>query len=134
VIARAATLLLGLGFAAPALAGDAALVFVSGSDVMTVPVGTVQAVTTPDVSGQLAVMVTLDKAQAELFAGLTGRHIGEIVEVRVCDELAVAPRVMERIAGGAVMISGNFTDAEAADLARRITASDCEGFSSPFTS
>ncbi|MCR8724936.1 SecDF P1 head subdomain-containing protein [Frigidibacter sp. ROC022] len=133
MIARAASLALMLGVAAPALAQDAALAFVAGPDVIEVPPGAVEAIAGEDPPGQHIVTLSLDADLAARFADLTARNIGEVVEVRICGAVAIAPRVMERIEGGTIRISGAFTAQEVADLARRISDSDCEDFSSPFS-
>ncbi|WP_341863071.1 hypothetical protein [Gymnodinialimonas sp. 57CJ19] len=50
----------------------------------------------------------------------TSQHIGEQIELSICQEVITAPHVMEATTGGTISISGSCNMAEAETLAARI--------------
>ena len=48
----------------------------------------------------------LSASDAARLSDFTGRHLNEIAAFMVCGETIMAPRIMERIAGGRFVISG----------------------------
>lgn len=73
-----------------------------------------------DAFGSPAVFVALCGDAAAAFEALTAAAIGRPVEILVAGEVLSAPVVQAPIAGGRILISGGFTEAEAADLARAL--------------
>ena len=64
------------------------------------------------------VIVNFNSEGAELFADVTGSHVGEPLAMFLDGELLSAPVIRERIAGGQAVVSGNFSIEEAKTLAR----------------
>jgi len=58
-------------------------------------------------NGGADVVVQLSTEDRLRFSGYTERHIGEVVEFSVCREVIVAPRIVERIDVGGLMLSGS---------------------------
>lgn len=57
--------------------------------------------------GQPMVTMKLAKRDANGFAAFTARHIGETLEVRVCDRVLISPMLLVEISSGVVVISGS---------------------------
>lgn len=94
----------------------------SPSDVRDVPPGDIVAASAifDDVTGQYMISLTFGAELSAWFATETGEHVGEIIEIIVCNEVVTAPIVREVIANGAVVISGNLTKPEAETQVARI--------------
>jgi len=75
-----------------------------------------------DHNGAVAINFRFDAAGAEAFGAATSEHVGEILALVLDDELMTAPRVMGPILGGSGIITGNFTQDEAEDLAVVLSA------------
>jgi preprotein translocase subunit SecD len=63
------------------------------------------------------VAIAFDPVGAEIFAQVTGEHTGERFAIVLDGNVYSAPVIRERIGGGRASITGNFTSAEANDLA-----------------
>jgi hypothetical protein len=128
---RAAALLLAATLAAPASAGDGALTFRAGSDVLVVPTAAVRGFQALDNSGQPVIAITMADGLALAFSRLTVAHVGEVMDLLVCGAVVSSPVIQAPIYGNELRITGTFTVDQAADLARRISTDDCAGFVSP---
>ncbi len=73
-------------------------------------------------TGAPLVSLNFDSEGGELFAELTGAHIGEQIAIFLDGEVISAPMVQQRISGGQAVITGDFTLAEAKLLAQRLNA------------
>ena len=67
-----------------------------------------------------AVMIEFSEEGAKLWSNLTGENINKNVSIVVDGEVYSSPRIMDRISGGKAMISGNFSENQAKDLAALI--------------
>ncbi|MGR3197456.1 MAG: SecDF P1 head subdomain-containing protein [Paracoccus sp. (in: a-proteobacteria)] len=67
-----------------------------------------QATATEDATGRPALSIKFDDESAAKLAAITEAHIGEAVPLRIDDEVLMSPRVMERISGGNILVSGDF--------------------------
>lgn len=63
------------------------------------------------------VSIKLDPAGSKLFEEITGANVGKRLAIVLDDNVYSAPNLNEKIAGGEAMISGNFTQETARDLA-----------------
>jgi preprotein translocase subunit SecD len=63
------------------------------------------------------VAIAFDPVGAEIFGQVTGEHTGERFAIVLDGNVYSAPVIRERIGGGRASITGNFTSAEANDLA-----------------
>lgn len=85
-------------------------------------------VSTVPQNGTIAINLTFGPGLAAWLATETGEHIGEQIELSICQEVITAPRVMEAITGGTITISGSYDLDEAETLAARIRGDiPCEG-------
>lgn len=114
-----ALLALALVLAAGATAAETpVLSFRTKAQLLEVGVGSIMLVRmTEDVSGEAAIDLVLDLAFARAFADMTEAAVGQVMQVVVCGEVVVAPRVMDRIAGGRVLIAGPGAEKAVARLA-----------------
>ncbi len=67
-------------------------------------------------SAQITLNVTLTKKGKGKFARLTSDNVGKPLAIVINDLVLSAPIVNEMIAGGELVIAGNFTDQEASEL------------------
>ena len=74
-------------------------------------------------SGEWVVLVKLNEAGAGKLGVLTAEAIGRQVAAVVDGLVVAAPVVQERVTSGDVQIAGRFTEADATDLAERISPS-----------
>lgn len=81
--------------------------------------------------GKPIVSVRFDSEGAKQFARLTRRSVGKRIAIVLDGRIVAAPKVLEPITGGSMMIQGNFTAQESQDLAATIAASS--GPDWPFT-
>ena len=85
---------------------------------------------TPDVEGKnvtrayaifenrgYAISFSLDSAGAEQFAKVTEAHVGEQLAIVLDGEVQSAPNIQTAITNGSAVITGNFSDQEARNLA-----------------
>ena len=70
-----------------------------------------------DENNQPVINFTLNGQGAKIFGDFTGKYVGKRMAVVLDSQVYSAPNINERIGGGRVQISGNFTFAEAQDLA-----------------
>lgn len=63
------------------------------------------------------VEMTFNERGADLFEKITGEHVNEHLAIILDNNVYSAPQIKQKIAGGNAMIEGNFTDADARDLA-----------------
>lgn len=73
---------------------------------------------TPD--GRPVVTVDLTAEGKEKLATFTGNHVGQHMAIVVNKTVLSIPRIQEKIAGGSLQISGNFTVEEAQTIATRL--------------
>ncbi|WP_026422225.1 SecDF P1 head subdomain-containing protein [Actinokineospora inagensis] len=69
------------------------------------------------------VTIKLPSDTAAVVASWTGAHVGDQLAIVVNHTLLSAPKIADAITGGALQISGNFTEQSAKDLATQITGS-----------
>ena len=74
--------------------------------------------------GQPTIVVELAPDAQRTFAKLTARHLGEVLDLLVDGAVVSSPRIQTVSPGPSVVISGEFTASEAAELARRISSGD----------
>jgi protein-export membrane protein SecD len=77
-------------------------------------------VTTNPNTGNVQVALQFDAEGAELFEEITSRHIGDPIAIFLDGEPISIPVVQQAIAGGQAVINGNFSIAEARELAQRL--------------
>lgn len=70
-----------------------------------------------DQSGQSYVMLNFNSRGGTVFERITGENVGKRMAIVLDGKIYSAPNIRERIGGGRASISGNFTTAEAQDLA-----------------
>lgn len=70
-----------------------------------------------DQMNQPYVTLTLNNRGGRIFERVTGENVGRRMAIVLDDKVYSAPVIRERIGGGRASISGNFTTAEAQDLA-----------------
>ncbi|MDB5527161.1 MAG: hypothetical protein JWR51_264 [Devosia sp.] len=108
------------------MAGALALLLGTGS-VLAAPIGLAiksAAVEAGIFDGQPTIVVELEPDAQRTFAKLTARHLGEVLDLLIDGTVVSSPRIQTVIPGPSVVISGDFTASEAADLARRISSGD----------
>lgn len=66
------------------------------------------------------VMVDFNDEGKDLFASITGDHVGEMLAIFLDGRLISEPRINEAIRGGTAVISGGFTAEEARELVRNL--------------
>jgi preprotein translocase subunit SecD len=71
----------------------------------------------PDQPGRMAVNFRLDRRGARQFARITEEMVGKQLAIVLDDMVKSAPSIKNKIPGGEGVITGNFSDKEAADLA-----------------
>lgn len=69
-----------------------------------------------------AVAFYLTKAAAKRFAEITRENKTRQMMMILGDRILVAPIIMSELAGGSVLITGNYTEAQAKAITRRILA------------
>ncbi len=75
-------------------------------------------------TGQPTLLLQLEPSAQRTFAKLTTRHVGEILDLLIDGTVVSSPRIQTAIAGPSLLISGNFTASEVAELARRLSNGD----------
>ncbi len=75
------------------------------------------------ISGDPQISIRLNNEGAERFAKATRDNIGKQLAIVIRQQVVSAPRINEPITGGMVVINGNFTEQDAADLARKLDPS-----------
>lgn len=73
-----------------------------------------------DKQGKPAIEILLNQEGSEKFADFTSQHIGEMAAILVGGDVVSAPVIRAEISGGRAMINGDFTEAEATELAESI--------------
>lgn len=81
-----------------------------------------QAEAITDASGRPGLSLKLGPDAAAVFCEVTQAHIGRVLALVLEGQVLMAPRVAEPICGGAVVISGNFSEAETQRIAAQIAA------------
>jgi len=76
----------------------------------------------PDRPGSWQVNFTLNSRGARQFAKVTGENVGRFLAISLDGRISSAPVIQGKIPGGSGSISGNFTNAEASDLALLLRA------------
>ena len=74
-------------------------------------------------AGKLRIDITFTDAGAKRFAKVTHQNIGKRLAIIIDGRLYSAPTIKSEIRGGQAEISGNFSEAEAQDLATKINQS-----------
>lgn len=99
--------------------GDTETVLMDGSDVDSAEAGYVN-----DESGnpQYIVSLTLTDEGAKKFADITSTYYQKVVSIWMDDIMLSAPTIQAQITDGKAQISGDFTSAEASQLAEKINA------------
>lgn len=78
------------------------------------------AVTEDFSSGRDAITIRFDEQGRERFATQSTEMVGKDLPVRVDDRLVTSPRIVTPIIGGTVHLNGNYTRAEALDIAKSL--------------
>lgn len=74
-----------------------------------------------DQIGLPQVNLSFDSIGAARFGQITAGHLGQAMDLVVCDQVLMSPVIQEAITGGEILISGNFTVEEVTQIAQRIT-------------
>lgn len=72
--------------------------------------------------GGFEIMIRFTESGSRRFAEVTGNNIGARLGIVLDGQLYSAPRINDRIAGGAAQITGNFSQREAVELAGALAA------------
>ncbi|MBD3222867.1 protein translocase subunit SecD [bacterium] len=75
-----------------------------------------------DIPGNWTVSFSLDRKGARQFAKVTGENVGEYLTISLDGRVKSAPTINSRIPGGEGVIQGQFTSAQASDLALLLRA------------
>lgn len=73
------------------------------------------------------IQVTLDQPSGDVFGRMTGENTGKAIAIVVDDRVYSYPMVQSPITGGRFDITGNFSEAEATDLAQLLRAGKGSG-------
>ncbi len=96
----------GLALAAGKVWAEAPLQLVRGGDVLDIPAtGIAAAAPGADQSGAPALSVVLTGAARADLAAFTARHVGAVIEVRLCGVAVVEPRLLTPLDGGQMLVS-----------------------------
>lgn len=76
-----------------------------------------------DITQMPQLELSFDDSGAALFAEITAAHIGEAMDLVVCDQVLMSPVIQEPITGGQIVITGSFTSDETTLLASQISGS-----------
>lgn len=76
----------------------------------------------PERPGMWQVNFSLDRTGARKFAKVTGENVGRFLAISLDSRISSAPVIQGKIPSGSGSISGNFTNAEASDLALLLRA------------
>jgi preprotein translocase subunit SecD len=71
------------------------------------------------------VVLRMSEDKAKLFELLTGRHIGEAMDVIVCSKTVLSPHIMDAIRGRMMQISGGLDVQAAEALANQLQTGTC---------
>jgi SecD/SecF fusion protein len=74
-----------------------------------------------------AINFRMSAAKAAEFEAMSGRHVGDPMDILVCGRLISSPVIREPIRGGSGQINGQFTPDEALELAARLRTGACAG-------
>ena len=81
----------------------------------------VQASAVTDSAGRPALSIRMDESGASKLEALTVANMCEVLPLRVDEETIMSPRVLERITGGEILVSGDFEMDELKALAVRLS-------------
>lgn len=70
--------------------------------------------------GRWTVTIRLSPAAAAKFGEITGRSVRKVMQIVAGGRILSAPIVMAPITGGTIVISGNFSEAEAKELTAKL--------------
>jgi beta-lactamase regulating signal transducer with metallopeptidase domain len=73
------------------------------------------------ITGDPQISVRLNNEGAERFAKATRDHVGKQAAIVINQQIVSAPRINEPITGGMLAINGDFSERDAADLARKLS-------------
>ncbi len=74
----------------------------------------------PGQDGKPQVLITFTEEGKKQFAEATTKYVGKRIAILLDGKLETAPTVNEPILGGSAVITGNYTEGEAASLAKRL--------------
>jgi preprotein translocase subunit SecD len=74
--------------------------------------------------GQMALSLDLTPESRQAFADFTTANVGKTIDLSIDGTVVMAPRIMEPITGGKLMVSGNFAAGEVERIARKILDGD----------
>ena len=87
--------------------------------------GIAQVNVTPAIpEGQMALSLDLTPESRQAFAEFTTANVGKTINLSIDGKVVMAPRIMEPITGGKLMVSGNFAGGEVERIARKILDGD----------
>jgi SecD/SecF fusion protein len=78
-----------------------------------------------DSDGRPVAIVKISSEASGLFGIMTGRHVGETMDMFVCGTRVSSPRIMSAIHGGSLMISGDFDTESVVVMAAQLKTSEC---------
>ncbi len=103
--------------------GDTETVLMDGSYVKSAKAGVNQDTSNgSSASSNYAVYLEFNSEGAKKFADITEKYNGQVVSIWMDDIMLSAPTIQDVITGGNAQITGDFTAAEATDLANKIQA------------
>ena len=102
--------------------GGAEIVLRVAGEVFSIPAEQISAVqpVVNEMTGLPQIDLTFDAAAAARFGEITAGHLGQPMDLVVCDQVLMSPVIREAITGGRIMISGNFTLEETTEIAQRL--------------
>lgn len=72
--------------------------------------------------GQPETLVAFTEEGARKFGEITTKHVGKRIAILLGGRIHTVPTINEAITGGSASITGNFSDVEAAELAKKLNA------------
>ena len=106
----------------PPQTGGAEIVLRVSGEVFSIPAEQISAVqpVVNEMTGVPQIDLTFDTTAAARFGEITAAHLGQPMDLVVCDQVLMSPVIQEAITGGRIVISGNFTVEETTEIAQRI--------------
>ena len=82
----------------------------------------VNAVATRNIAGSPAIDLTLTVESGRAFADFTTEHVGQIIEVRLQDQILMQATLQTSITGGKLQVGGGVTHENVKELTRRLSS------------
>ncbi|MGB3315408.1 MAG: hypothetical protein WBB85_13420, partial [Albidovulum sp.] len=109
-----------LAGAAHAVEPVAPLRFLATDDILSIPMAHIERAAPVFLSGSsgAGVEITFSEDMDAQLAAFTTRHVGEVVDIAVCDTVLVSPKILEPVSGKALIPLASIVDATS--LAERL--------------